>query len=138
MQEEFLSPAEENAHNGKVFLTENSEKPGVVETKSGLQYQVIKRGEGKMPAATDQVTVHYEGALINGDIFDSSYKRGAPATFGVNQVIQGWQEALQLMTEGSVWMLYIPSELAYGQHGSFGAIGPNETLVFKVELLTVG
>ena len=137
MYNEFASNAEENIAVGKKFLEENSEKPGVMETKSGLQYQVLKRGDGKTPGAKDKVTVHYEGTLLNGEIFDSSYKRGESITFGVNQVIQGWQEALQLMTEGSVWMLYIPSELAYGERGTFGAIGPNETLIFKVELLAV-
>ena len=137
MQEEFLNPADENLHVGKKFLEENSEKPGVVETKSGLQYQVLKRGDGKTPGAKDKVTVHYEGTLLSGEVFDSSYQRGESISFGVNQVIEGWQEALQLMTEGSVWMLYIPSDLAYGERGTFGAIGPNETLVFKVELIKV-
>ncbi len=137
MQEQFMNAAEDNLVQGKKFLEKNSDKAGVVETKSGLQYQILKRGDGKTPAPTDKVTVHYEGTLLNGEVFDSSYKRGESISFGVNQVIQGWQEALQLMTVGSVWMLYIPSELAYGERGTFGAIGPNETLIFKVELLGI-
>lgn len=137
MQEEFFSVADKNAQEGEKFLKKNSEKAGVVETKSGLQYSILKRGDGPTPGAKDKVTVHYEGSLLNGEVFDSSYRRGEPISFGVNQVIQGWQEALQLMTIGSTWMLYIPSDLAYGKRGSFGAIGPNETLIFKVELLGV-
>ncbi len=137
MQEEFLNPADKNAHDGKLFLEKNSEEAGVIVTKSGLQYKIEKRGEGDTPGPRDKVTVHYEGSLLNGEIFDSSYKRGESISFGVNQVIQGWQEALQLMNVGSTWMLYIPSDLAYGPRGSFGAIGPNETLIFKVELLGI-
>jgi FKBP-type peptidyl-prolyl cis-trans isomerase FklB len=127
----------DNAEAGRAFLEKNSEAPGVVETKSGLQYQVLKRGEGKQPGPRDKVVVHYEGKLLNGKVFDSSYQRGQTISFGVNQVIQGWQEALQLMTVGSTWMLYIPSDLAYGPYGSPGAIGPNETLIFKVELVDI-
>ena len=103
-----------------------------------MQYKVIKSGDGKTPAATSSVTTHYEGTLIDGTVFDSSYKRGTPATFGVNQVIAGWTEALQLMKEGDQWELYIPSELAYGANPRPGGpIGPNETLIFKIELIKV-
>src|SRR5690606_17261370 len=104
---------------------------------SGLQYKVVKEGGGKSPKATDTVSVHYRGTLIDGTEFDSSIKRGEPAEFPVNRVIPGWTEALQLMKEGAKWMLYIPSHLAYGERGAGGAIGPNETLIFEVELLKV-
>ena len=104
---------------------------------SGLQYKVLKAGDGKKPAATDTVECHYKGTLINGTEFDSSYKRGQPATFPVNGVIRGWQEALPLMTVGSKWQLFIPSDLAYGPRGAGGDIGPNETLIFEVELLGI-
>ncbi|GAB2191935.1 FKBP-type peptidyl-prolyl cis-trans isomerase [Sessilibacter sp. MAH2] len=129
---------EENAKIGAEFLAANGEKEGVVTTESGLQYKVITEGTGEKPGPTDKVTVHYRGTLIDGTEFDSSYSRNAPATFGVNQVIPGWTEALQLMTEGSKWELYIPSELAYGPGGTGGEIGPNATLIFEVDLLTVG
>ena len=106
-------------------------------TATGLQYEVIKEGDGAQPAATDQVEVHYTGKLIDGTVFDSSEERGVPATFGVTQVIPGWVEALQLMKAGSRWRLYIPSDLAYGPNGAGGIIGPNATLIFDVELLKV-
>lgn len=122
---------------GKKFLEENAKQEGVTVTKSGLQYRVVKEGAGKQPGATDQVTVHYTGRLIDGTVFDSSVERGQPATFGVNQVIPGWVEALQMMNEGAEWQLYIPSDLAYGPHGA-GAIGPNSTLIFDVQLIKVG
>jgi FKBP-type peptidyl-prolyl cis-trans isomerase FklB len=122
---------------GQAFLNANKTKPGVVTLPDGLQYQVIKEGAGVPPKATDTVKVNYEGTLINGTVFDSSYKRGQPISFPVNGVIPGWVEALQLMKPGAVWMLYIPSELAYGTTGAPPAIGPNETLIFKVELLGV-
>lgn len=122
---------------GKKFLEENAKQEGVTVTKSGLQYRIVKEGTGKQPGATDQVTVHYTGRLIDGTVFDSSVERGQPATFGVNQVIPGWVEALQMMKEGAEWQLYIPSELAYGAHGA-GAIGPNSTLIFDVQLIKVG
>ena len=104
----------ENIEKGKSFLKENAKRPGVVTLPSGLQYEVITEGNGKKPSATDRVKCHYEGTLIDGTLFDSSIKRGEPAIFGVNQVIKGWVEALQLMTEGAKWKLFIPSELAYG------------------------
>lgn len=119
------------------FLEENAKKEGVVTTESGLQYKVLKSGDGKTPIATDTVTVHYEGKLTDGTVFDSSLERGEPIDFSVNQVIKGWVEALQLMKEGDEWELYIPSELAYGEYGSPPKIGPNETLIFKTNLLAV-
>ena len=126
--------ADKNLAKGQKFLAANAKKKGVKVTDSGLQYKVIKQGKGAKPAATSSVKVHYEGKLINDTIFDSSYQRGEPVTFKVNQVITGWQEALQLMPEGSEWEVYIPASLAYGPAGAGGSIGPNEALVFKVEL----
>lgn len=120
---------------GKAFLTENGQHPDVVTLPSGLQYKVLVAGTGAKPTASQTVKVNYEGTLIDGTIFDSSYKRGEPIEFGVTQVIKGWVEGLQLMPVGSTWMLYIPSDLAYGPRGAGGLIGPNETLIFKVELL---
>ena len=122
---------------GETFLRMNNERPGVVTTKSGLQYQVLKRGNGRQPKATDRVRCHYEGRLIDGTLFDSSIERGEPAVFGVNQVIQGWVEALQLMREGDKWKLFIPHQLAYGEQGAGDAIPPYSALVFEVELLQV-
>ena len=122
---------------GKAFLEENKKRAGIVTLPSGLQYEVITEGKGKLAKATDQVKCHYEGTLIDGTLFDSSIKRGQPAVFGVNQVIPGWVEALQLMPVGSKWQLYIPSELAYGTHGAGQSIGPNQTLIFDVELLAI-
>ena len=122
---------------GKVFLEENKKRANIVTLPSGLQYEVINEGKGKMAKATDQVKCHYEGTLIDGTMFDSSIKRGQPAVFGVNQVIPGWVEALQLMPEGSKWKLYIPSELGYGAQGAGEMIPPHSTLVFEVELLEV-
>ncbi|GAA6167063.1 macrophage infectivity potentiator Mip [Sessilibacter corallicola] len=130
--------AEANAKEGEEFLAANSEKEGITTTESGLQYKVVTEGTGAKPGPTDKVTVHYRGTLIDGSEFDSSYGRGSPATFGVNQVISGWTEALQLMSEGSKWELYIPSDLAYGPGGTGGLIGPNATLIFEVELLNIG
>ncbi len=129
--------AQNAQQKGEQFLKENAAKEGVKTLPSGLQYKVIKEGEGKSPKKTDTVSVHYKGTLIDGKEFDSSYQRGEPAEFPVNQVIPGWTEALQLMKEGSKWMLYIPSKLAYGERGAGGLIGPNETLIFEVELLKV-
>ncbi|MEC9096382.1 MAG: FKBP-type peptidyl-prolyl cis-trans isomerase [Planctomycetota bacterium] len=126
-----------NKKEGEAFLAANAKKEGVKATDSGLQYKIIKSGKGATPKPTSKVTTHYEGKLINGTIFDSSYKRGAPATFGVNQVIPGWTEALQLMKEGDQWELYIPSNLAYGERGVGADIGPNSTLIFKIELIKV-
>ena len=128
--------ADYKAENEK-FLAENKTKDGVKTTASGLQYKVITEGKGKKAQATDQVKCHYEGTLIDGTLFDSSIKRGQPAVFGVNQVIPGWVEALQLMPEGSKWKLYIPSELAYGAQGAGEMIPPHSTLVFEVELIEV-
>ncbi|MCH2175572.1 MAG: FKBP-type peptidyl-prolyl cis-trans isomerase [Lentisphaeria bacterium] len=136
-QEAQAGVAVANAEAGKAFLEENGKKDDVTTTASGLQYKVVKSGSGKTPSATDQVTTNYEGRLISGEVFDSSYKRGTPATFPVNGVIQGWVEALQLMKEGDEWELYIPGDLAYGQRGSAPAIGPNATLIFKIELISV-
>ena len=129
--------AEANVEKGKAFLAENKTKEGIIETASGLQYRVIKEGEGKTPRATDTVETHYEGKTIDGTIFDSSIKRGTPVSFPVNGVIQGWQEALQLMKEGASYELFIPFDLAYGENGAGSAIGPYETLIFEVELLKV-
>lgn len=137
-QEEMSKKGEANQKKGVDFLAANEKKEGVKKTASGLQYKVIKEGNGKKPSATDQVTVHYTGTLIDGTKFDSSVDRGQPATFGLNQVIPGWTEGLQLMSEGSKYMLYIPSELGYGANGAGGSIGPNEVLVFEVELIKIG
>lgn len=126
-----------NTEMGKKFLEENKMKEGVKVTASGLQYMVIQEGTGKMPKASDEVTVHYEGTLINGEVFDSSYKRGQPTSFPLNGVIKGWTEGLQLMKEGAKYRFFIPSELAYGARGAGGQIGPNSTLVFDVELLSI-
>ena len=122
---------------GEAFLEANKSKPGVVVLPSGLQYKIITEGSGDSPKATDIVTVNYAGTLVNGTEFDSSYKRGQPASFPVNGVIAGWVEALQLMKPGSTWELYIPASLAYGSAGAPPVIGPNEVLIFKVELLSV-
>ena len=127
----------ENIEKGKAFLAENAKKEGIVTLPSGLQYEVITEGNGKKPSATDRVKCHYEGTLIDGTLFDSSIKRGQPAVFGVNQVIQGWVEALQLMTEGSKWRLFIPSELGYGAQQAGEMIPPHSTLIFEVELIEV-
>ena len=126
-----------NLEEGLAFLTENKKKSEVVELPSGLQYEVLNEGEGDIPTANDQVRCHYHGTLIDGTVFDSSVQRGKPAVFPVGGVIQGWVEALQLMSVGSKWKLFIPSELAYGQRGAGAAIGPNSTLVFEVELLEI-
>lgn len=122
---------------GKEFLKQNLEKTGIKVTDSGLQYKVLLEGTGKTPGATDRVTVHYEGTLIDGTKFDSSYDRGEPIDFGLNQVIRGWTEGLQLMKEGAKYKLFIPSDLAYGPQGSPGAIPPNAALIFTVELIRV-
>ena len=127
----------ENIEKGKSFLEENAKRPGVVTLPSGLQYEVITEGNGKKPSATDRVKCHNEGTLIYGSLFDSSIKRGEPASLGVNQVIKGWVEALQLMTEGAKWKLFIPSELAYGAQQAGEMIPPHSTLIFEVELIEV-
>jgi len=126
-----------NKAEGEAFLSENKQKEGVKTLPSGLQYKVIKAGTGKVPKLTDTVTAHYRGTLINGMEFDSSYKRGQPANFKVSGVIRGWTEALQLMQEGSKWQLFIPSNLAYGEQGAGRDIGPNATLIFEVELISI-
>ena len=126
-----------NKKAGEEFLNINKGKAGVVTLPSGLQYQVLKQGEGAKPAASDKVKCHYHGTLINGTVFDSSVQRGEPAVFGVSQVIPGWVEALQVMPVGSKWRLFIPSDLAYGEHGAGDAIEPNSALVFDVELLDI-
>jgi FKBP-type peptidyl-prolyl cis-trans isomerase len=127
-----------NKEEGEAFLTENGAKTGITTTASGLQFEVVVEGTGKTPSATDVVEVHYHGTLINGNVFDSSIERGTPATFGVNQVIKGWTEALQLMKEGSKYRLYIPQDLAYGAHPHPGGpIEPLMALIFDVELISV-
>ena len=132
--EERTAQAAANRSEGEAFLAENKNKPGVRSTDSGLQYQVITEGRGAKPAATDRVRVHYTGTLLDGTKFDSSVDRGTPAEFALNGVIPGWTEALQLMSVGSKYKLFIPSELAYGENGTPGPIGPNATLIFEVEL----
>ncbi|MBE7498268.1 MAG: FKBP-type peptidyl-prolyl cis-trans isomerase [Verrucomicrobiaceae bacterium] len=123
--------------DGLKFLAENGKKKGVTTTKSGLQYEVLKEGDGPKPVATDRVNVHYHGTLISGKVFDSSVERGQPITFGVQEVIKGWTEALQLMPVGSKWRIYLPSDIAYGDQGAGEDIGPGETLIFDVELLGI-
>ena len=141
MEEEQRAAAQKmgevNAAAGKAFLEENGKRVEVNVTPSGLQYEVLEEGTGKQPSAGDNVTVHYTGKLIDGTVFDSSVDRGAPATFGVTQVIPGWVEALQMMKEGAKWRLFIPSNLAYGPNGAGNIIGPNSTLIFDVELIKV-
>lgn len=136
-QEAAKAMAEVNAKAGEEFLAENGKRAEVKTTPSGLQYEVIKEGDGAQPKASDKVVVHYTGKLIDGTVFDSSEERGMPATFGVTQVIPGWVEALQLMKVGSTWRLFIPSALAYGPQGAGGVIGPNQTLIFDVSLLDI-
>jgi len=136
-QEKTQQDAATNKTEGEAFLAANKSKDGVVTLPSGLQYKILSAGTGPKPTATDSVKCNYRGKLINGTEFDSSYKRGQPATFGVNQVIKGWTEALQLMPVGSKWQLFIPSSLAYAERGAGADIGPNATLIFEVELLSI-
>jgi FKBP-type peptidyl-prolyl cis-trans isomerase FklB len=136
-QEKMQQAGEANKKEGDVFLAANKAKEGVVTLPSGLQYKVLSVGTGPKPTASDSVVCNYRGTLIDGTEFDSSYKRGQPATFQVGGVIKGWTEALQLMPAGSKWQLFVPSELAYGEHGAGASIGPNATLVFEVELLSI-
>lgn len=127
----------QNIEVGKAFLEKNKKEEGVVELPSGLQYKVLVEGNGRKPKANERVSCHYEGTLLDGTVFDSSYKRNQPAQFGVNQVIKGWVEALQLMGEGAKWRLFIPSDLAYGAQGAGAQIPPHATLIFDVELIKV-
>ncbi len=137
-QDQRKAQGEKNIKEGEAFLAENAKKEGVKTLPDGLQYKVLMEGKGKTPKATDTVTVNYRGTLIDGTEFDSSYKRGEPATFPVNGVIKGWTEALQQMKEGSKWQLFIPSSLAYGERGTQGGpIGPNAVLIFEVELVSI-
>jgi FKBP-type peptidyl-prolyl cis-trans isomerase len=137
MQKAQAAKAGEVKAAGAKFLAENGKREGVKTTPSGLQYEIIKPGEGAKPVATDKVNVHYHGTLVNGKVFDSSVQRGEPITFGVQEVIKGWTEGLQLMSVGSKFKFFIPSELAYGDNGAGADIGPGETLIFEVELLKI-
>jgi len=141
LNEYFQKKEKEQAQNaiaeGKVYLEQNAKRDGVAQTKSGLQYEVLTEGTGKSPKATDTVRCHYEGRLLDGTIFDSSYKRGEPADFGLNQVIPGWTEGVQLMKEGAKFRFHIPYLLAYGERGAGAQIPPYSTLVFDVELIKV-
>ncbi len=137
MEAKQKTDGDKNAKEGETFLAANAKKDGVKSTASGLQYKVLKSGTGKTPKASDTVKVHYHGTLVDGSVFDSSVQRGEPATFAVNQVIPGWTEVLQLMKEGDKWQVYIPSKLAYGERGPSPKIGPNSTLIFDVELLSI-
>lgn len=135
--EQRAAAMEDNRKAGEAFLADNKKKAGVTELPSGLQYQVIKKGEGKQPKLSDTVTVHYRGTLINGTEFDSSYGRGEPASFQLDGIIKGWQEALPMMQEGAKWKIFVPPALAYGEQGTGAAIGPNATLIFEIELLAI-
>lgn len=140
MQEQLAERQAQSTKNkeaGEKFLAENAKKPGIHVTDSGLQYEVLTEGTGAKPKLTDHVKVNYRGTLLDGTEFDSSYKRGEPVTFGLNQVIRGWTEGLQLMPVGSKYRFFIPANLAYGEHGAGKRIGPNETLIFEVELLDI-
>jgi FKBP-type peptidyl-prolyl cis-trans isomerase FklB len=129
--------SEKQKQRGEAFLAENKKKEGVKTLPSGLQYKVVKAGSGKKPKVNDTVTVHYRGTLMDGTEFDSSFRRGQPANFPVSGVIRGWTEALQLMEEGAKWQLFVPPSLAYGERGAGGLIGPNATLIFDVELISI-
>lgn len=135
LQDKLKSVFQTKTEEQDNFLQNNATKEGVIILPSGLQYIILKEGDGEKPGPATMVTVHYEGSLVNGKVFDSSYKRGQPATFGVHQVIAGWTEALQLMPVGSKWKLFIPSSLGYGARGAGGSIPPHATLIFDVELL---
>jgi FKBP-type peptidyl-prolyl cis-trans isomerase FklB len=136
-QKAQLAKSSASKEAGEAFLAQNKTREGVITTESGLQYEVLEEGTGEKPGLEDEVTTHYHGTLIDGTVFDSSVNRGEPVSFQVNGVIPGWTEALQLMPVGSKWKLYIPSELAYGEQGAGNAIGPNETLIFEVELISI-
>lgn len=138
----YMQNKQQEAYADKIasnenYLAQNAKREEVTTLASGLQYEVLKEGDGEKPSATDKVTVHYHGTLLDGTVFDSSVDRGQPASFGVSQVIKGWTEALQLMPEGSKWKLYIPHDLAYGERGAGGKIAPYSTLIFEVELLEI-
>lgn len=135
--DKLKSDAAENQKTGAAFLAKNAKEKGVVTLKNGLQYKILTAGKGAKPKLTDTVTVNYAGKFIDGKIFDSSYERGEPATFPLNQVIQGWQTALTMMPVGSTWEIYVPAKLAYGEKGMGAAIGPNETLIFKIDLISI-
>ena len=137
-QQQRQQKGQQAMERGKAFLADNSKRDGVMTTASGLQYEVVSQGSGAQPSATDTVTVHYRGTLIDGTEFDSSYQRGQPASFQLNRVIPGWTEGVQLMKEGATYRFYVPSGLAYGERGAGANIGPNETLIFDVELIKVG
>jgi FKBP-type peptidyl-prolyl cis-trans isomerase FklB len=137
IEEKNKQESAENLKKGQAFLEKNKKKKGIVVTESGLQYKILKQGKGTSPGPVDKVKVHYKGTLIEGTEFDSSYTRGTPAEFKVNQVISGWTEALQLMKPGSKWELFIPANLGYGERGTGRSIGPNEVLIFEVELLEI-
>jgi len=136
-REERKKQGEANKEKGGKFLEGNKTKEGIVTLKSGLQYKILKKGTGASPKATDTVKCHYKGTTIDGKEFDSSYKRGEPATFALNRVIKGWTEGLQLMKEGGKWQFFVPSELAYGESGTGRDVGPNEVVIFEVELLGI-
>lgn len=135
--EKHKQAAAENLKKGEAFLAENKKKEGVVELPGGLQYKILKEGKGKKPTLNDSITVNYEGKLMDGTVFDSSYQRGEPVTLKLNQVIEGWKQALPLMSVGSKWMLFVPSKLAYGDRSPSPEIGPNSTLIFTVELMSI-
>lgn len=137
LQAKSAAEAEDNLKAGEAFLAANAKKPGVVVLPSGLQYKVLKAGAGRTPKATDKVKTHYHGTLIDGTVFDSSVERGEPVSFPVNGVIAGWAEALQLMKEGAKWQLFVPAKMAYGNRSAGPTIGPNSTLIFEVELLSI-
>lgn len=137
LEDERQEQASVNLERSQEFLEENKARDGVQVTDSGLQYEVLSEGEGASPTETDTVVVHYEGSLVDGTVFDSSYERGSPAELPLNGVIEGWQEGLQLMSEGAKYKLYVPAELGYGEGGAGNRIGPNQALVFEVELLEI-
>jgi len=135
--EKHKQAAADNLKKGEAFLAENKKKEGVVELPGGLQYKILTKGKGKKPSLNDSITVNYEGKLLDGTVFDSSYQRGQPVTLKLNQVIEGWKQALPLMPAGSKWVLFVPPKLAYGEHSPSPQIGPNSTLIFTVELMSI-
>jgi FKBP-type peptidyl-prolyl cis-trans isomerase FklB len=136
-QKKFEELSDKNQKAGKKYLAANKKKPGIVELPSGLQYRIVEEGSGEKPVSSDTVKVHYRGTLIDGTEFDSSYARGEPVTFQIANIINGWQQALILMSEGAKWQVFIPPTLAYGSGGAGQNIGPNETLVFEIELVSI-